>query len=168
MRSTRKLTLASVTAVSGLLFALTPGTAHADASDLTARPTAKPKAGAAQADVITCKITAHNPHYSHHAHAADKHRVNVTADVKCTKKVGSLKIKVILYKNGKKYKESGWKTATGKNRVSTNAARRCVKKQTYQAKALATVVFPPRYTPPSGSGYDWSTKVRINACKKGG
>ncbi|WP_019630802.1 hypothetical protein [Actinomadura atramentaria] len=168
MRAINKVT--SAAAVAGLAVALLPGVAAAAPSAgpgpvVTARPGVG-KSKVSVRDVITCKITAHNPHYSHHAHAADKHRVNVTADVKCSKKVASIRLKVVLYKNGQKYKESGWKTATGKNRVSQNAARRCVKKQTYRAQALATVAFPPGYRPPTASGTAWSASVRINACKK--
>ncbi|MDL4775229.1 hypothetical protein [Actinomadura xylanilytica] len=121
---------------------------------------------AAAAAVITCKVRIHDPHYSHHAHAKDKHRVNVTADTKCTKKVASLRIKMRLYKNGKPYKTTGWKSNTGKNTISHSAARRCVKKQRYQGRAWVRVVFPPGYKPPTGSSTVTSKAVTIYKCAK--
>lgn len=117
-------------------------------------------------DVITCKITTHTPHYSHHAHAENKHRVNVTADIKCSKKVSRLSVQVGLYKNGSLYKKSAVKSSTGKNYVSQNAARRCVKKQTYTGAANGTVIFPPNYTPRTKNVSHQSSSVVIRACKK--
>lgn len=121
---------------------------------------------ARSSDVITCKITTHTPHYSHHAHADNKHRVNVTADIKCSKKVSRLSVQVGLYKNGSLYKKSSVKSSTGKNYVSQNAARRCVKKQTYAGVANGTVTFPPNYTPHTKSVSHQSSSVVIRACKK--
>ncbi|MGW7575652.1 hypothetical protein [Streptomyces sp. NPDC054765] len=117
-------------------------------------------------DVITCKITTHRPHYSHHAHADNRHMVNVTADIKCTRKVAQLAIRVGLYKNGTLYKQSGPKTNAGRNKVSQNAARRCVKRQNYTGYAVGVVTFPPEYTPRTKQVKDTSATVRIYACKK--
>ncbi|SCK52510.1 hypothetical protein [Streptomyces sp. WMMB 322] len=121
---------------------------------------------ARSSDVITCKITTHTPHYSHHAHADNKHRVNVTADIKCSKKVSKLSIQVGLYKNGRIYKKSAVKSSAGKNRVSQNAARRCVKKQTYTGLANGLVTFPPNYTPRTKKVSHRSSDEVIRACKK--
>lgn len=120
----------------------------------------------ASRDVITCKITTHRPHYSHHADAENKHRVNVTADIKCSKKVSKLSVRVGLYKNGHIYKRSAVKSSTGKNKVSQNAARRCVKNQKYAGLANGVVTFPPNYTPRTKSVSDQSAGVVIRACKK--
>jgi hypothetical protein len=117
-------------------------------------------------DVITCKITTHRPHYSHHADAENRHRVNVTADIKCTKKVSKLSVRVGLYKNGRIYKKSSVKSATGKNYVRQNAARRCVKNQKYAGLAKGVVTFPPNYTPRTKNVSDQSAGVVIRACKK--
>lgn len=117
-------------------------------------------------DVITCKLTTHLPHYSHHAHADNRHMVNVTADIKCTKGVARLALRVGLYKNGSLYKQSGTKANAGKNKVSQNAARRCVKRQKYTGYAAGVVTFPPGYTPHTKQVKHTSATVRINACKK--
>ncbi|MEU8996170.1 hypothetical protein AB0952_04440 [Streptomyces caniferus] len=117
-------------------------------------------------DVITCKITTHLPHYSHHAHADNRHMVNVTADIKCSKKVAQLAIRVGLFKNGTLYKQSGTRANLGKNKVSQNAARRCVKRQNYTGAAVGVVTFPPGYTPHTKQVKHTSATVRINACKK--
>ncbi|MCO5973924.1 hypothetical protein [Actinoallomurus soli] len=162
-----------VLAVGGLAAVLvsTVGLSTADASTtdstvtITATRTAGPGARAA-ADVITCKITAHNPHYSHHAHAKNRDIVNVTADITCTKKVAGISIQVALYKNNTLYKKSAVKRNAGKNYISQNAARRCVKKQHYTGVAVGTVNFPPGYTPSSKSGRSQSKTVYIAACTK--
>ncbi|MEW1748923.1 hypothetical protein ACIQU1_10990 [Streptomyces angustmyceticus] len=117
-------------------------------------------------DVITCKITTHLPHYSHHAHADNRHMVNVTADIKCSKRVAQLAIRVALYKNGRLYKQSGNRVNLGKNKVSQNAARRCVKRQNYTGYSTGVVTFPPGYTPHTKQVKHTSATVRINACKK--
>ncbi|GAA0362152.1 hypothetical protein NE235_37040 [Actinoallomurus spadix] len=160
-----------VLAVGGLAAVLvsTAGLSAADASttDSTVTLTATRAAGPSlRADVITCKVTAHNPHYSHHAHAKNRDIVNVTADIKCSKKVASISIQVALYKNNTLYKKSAVKRNAGKNYISQNAARRCVKKQHYTGVAVGTVNFPPGYTPPSKSGRGQSKTVYIAACKK--
>ncbi|GLW65872.1 hypothetical protein Arub01_41160 [Actinomadura rubrobrunea] len=163
----RGTALAATGAVAGaLLFAsATPAAAGGDDAVLTAtRGGVSPTAAAA--DVIRCTLRVHQPHYSHHAHAADKHRVNVTADVKCTKRVARLRIKVRLYKNGQPYKTTGWKSNSGKNWISYNAARRCVKRQRYQGQAWAQVVFPPGYRPPAAAGTVKSRVVTINRCTR--
>ncbi|MEV5747349.1 hypothetical protein AB0L00_05985 [Actinoallomurus sp. NPDC052308] len=116
--------------------------------------------------MITCKITTHSPRYSHHAHAKNRDIVNVTADIKCTKKVAAISIQVALYKNNTLYKKSGVKRNAGKNYLSQNAARRCVKKQHNTGVSVGTVVFPAGYTPPSQSGGSRSKTVYISACKK--
>ncbi|MGI5262079.1 hypothetical protein [Streptomyces angustmyceticus] len=117
-------------------------------------------------DVITCKITTHLPHYSHHAHADNRHMVNVTADIKCSKPVAQLAIRVALYKNGRLYKQSGNKVNAGKSKVGQNAARRCVKRQNYTGYSAGVVTFPPGYTPRTKQVNHTSSTVRINACKK--
>lgn len=117
-------------------------------------------------DVITCKLTAHRPHYSHHADAKNRHRVNTTADISCTKKVSKLALRVGLYKNGKIYKRSSVTSTTGKNHVRQNAARRCVKKQRYTGAAKGVVTFPPRYTPRTKKVGAQSKTVVVRACKK--
>ncbi|MEV0408079.1 hypothetical protein [Actinoallomurus sp. NPDC050550] len=141
--------------------------ADASTTDSTVTITATRAAGRGmRADVITCKITTHNPHYSHHAHAKNRDIVNVTADITCSKKVSGLSIQVALYKGKSLYKKSGVKKAYGKNRISQNAARRCIKKQNYTGVAAGTVVFPPGYTPPSKNVRSQSKTVYIAACKK--
>lgn len=134
---------------------------------VTAKKTGKKAGmGARSADIITCKITTHLPHYSHHAHAANRHMVNVTATITCTKKVAGLAIRVGLYKNGKLYKQSGGKANAGKNKIGQNAARRCIKKQKYTGVAKGVVTFPAGYTPHTKNVSDESKTVKINACKK--
>ncbi|GAA4639504.1 hypothetical protein GCM10023196_101380 [Actinoallomurus vinaceus] len=141
--------------------------ADASTTDSTVTITATRAAGPGQrADVITCKITTHNPHYSHHADAKNRSMVNVTADIKCTKKVAGLAIQVVLFKEKARYKTSGVKKAYGKSSVSQNAARRCVKRHHYTGVAAGTVVFPAGYTPPSKNVRDQSKTVYIAACKK--
>ncbi|MFD5393540.1 hypothetical protein ACFWJW_04830 [Streptomyces sp. NPDC127097] len=117
-------------------------------------------------DVITCKLTTHLPHYSHHAHADNRHMVNVTADIKCTKPVAQLALRVGLYKNGTLYKQSGAKVNRGRNKVSQNAARRCIKRQNYTGYSVGVVTFPPGYTPHTKQVKHTSATARINACKK--
>lgn len=117
-------------------------------------------------DVITCKLSAHRPHYSHHADAKNKHRVNTTADITCSKKVSKLDVRVGLYKNGTIYKRSSVKSASGKKYVRQNAARRCIKKQRYAGLAKGVVTFPPGYSPRTKSVSDQSASVVIRACKK--
>ncbi|MFI0484825.1 hypothetical protein [Actinomadura sp. 9N215] len=123
-------------------------------------------ATAAARPSIRCLLRVHLPHYSHHSDAQDRHRVNVTADVKCNRKVAALKIKVRLYKNGRIYKTSGWRSNRGKAKIAHNAARRCVKNQKYQGEAWATVTFPPGYKPPVLNGHVKSKVVLIRKCKR--
>jgi hypothetical protein len=121
----------------------------------------------AKRDVIHCELKVANPHYSHHAAAKDKDRVNVVATLKCDRSVSGMKIKVRLYKKGVKYKESGWKANNYKNSISVNAARRCVAKQKYQGQAWAYVWAPAGYQPPMAYMTIKSKVVYISKCKKG-
>ncbi|TMR06370.1 hypothetical protein ETD83_04940 [Actinomadura soli] len=123
-------------------------------------------ATAAARPAIKCLLRVHLPHYSHHSDAQDKHRVNVTADVKCNRKVAALKIKVRLYKNGRVYKTTGWRSNVAKSKIAHNAARRCVKNQKYQGEAWAVVKFPPGYRPPVLNGHVKSRVVVIRKCKR--
>lgn len=156
----------ALTSAPAAFSASTASATSAASADATALRSARSGATTAATDVITCKARVHLPHYSHHAHAKDKHRVNVTADVKCDKRVASLKIKVRLLKNGKPYKTTGWKSNTGKNKISHNAARRCIKKQKYQGQAWVQVVFPPGYRPPTAATTVKSKVVTIRKCTR--
>ncbi|GAA3182944.1 MULTISPECIES: hypothetical protein [Streptomyces] len=117
-------------------------------------------------DVIHCKIHTANPHYSHHAHGENRHRVNVVATVTCTKPVAQLSERVGLYKNGTIYKRSGVATVAGKKFVKQNASRRCVKNKNYAGYAKASVLFPPGYSPRTAKLSDKSPTVKISKCKK--
>lgn len=118
--------------------------------------------------VIHCAIKADNPHYSHHAHAKNKHIVNAVGRVKCDHRVASIRIKIILFKNGnkEKYKETGWKSNTGKSSISHNAARRCLKNVRYMTAAYAYITAPPGYKPHTVYVKDYSSIVLIRKCKK--
>ncbi|AZS75992.1 hypothetical protein DDE74_38565 [Streptomyces lydicus] len=169
MRTVQRTLLSGV--LTGVL-ALTMGVGTAGASTADAGPDTATGAAtvrtvdARSGDVITCKITTHLPHYSHHAHADNRHRVNVTADIKCSKSVAKLALRVALYKNGRLYKQSGAKVNAGRNKVSQNAARRCIKRQKYTGYSVGVVTFPPGYTPHTKQVKHTSATVRINACKK--
>ena len=138
----------------------------AGSSTVTTVTGKKTGTGTNSVDVITCKITTHLPHYSHHADADNRHMVNVTATTTCTKKVARLSIRVALYKNGNLYKQSSVKSNTGRNKIGQNAARRCVKKQKYTGYSKGVVTFPAGYTPHTKTVRDESKSVTINACKK--
>lgn len=169
MRTVQRTLLSG--ALTGVLV-LTMGVGTVSASTADAGPdtatgaTTVRTVDARSGDVITCKITTHLPHYSHHAHADNRHRVNVTADIKCSKSVAQLALRVVLYKNGKLYKQSGAKANAGRNKVSQNAARRCIKRQKYTGYSVGVVTFPPGYTPHTKQVKHTSATVRINACKK--
>ncbi|MFC4905870.1 hypothetical protein [Actinomadura gamaensis] len=167
----KRITKLAAGAFTGAAVVLAPlaltGTANAETGTvITLEPTGAQRAAAAK--VIHCTIVAHNPHYSHHADAKNRSMVNVVGTVKCDHKVARISIRVGLYKNGHLYKQSGVKSNTGKSSISQNAARRCVKRQKYTGVAVASVVAPPGYTPPTASGRSVSKTVYISACKKGG
>jgi hypothetical protein len=164
----RKLAAVSVaTAALATPLALhAPANAAAVPAPSPSTAAAKPAGGASAAAVIRCQIRTFNPHYSHHAHAQTKHRVNVTAKIQCTSRVAGLQIKVRLLKNGRAYKTTGWKRNAGKAYISFNAARRCVKNQRYQGEAWGIVAFPPRYVPPVARIYDKSPVVIIRRCAR--
>ncbi|MFI0453805.1 hypothetical protein [Actinomadura sp. 6N118] len=164
MRTIQRLAIGACTGAVALTSFV--GTASAGTDTVTVQ-----SGSAAAPKIIKCRVVAHNPHYSHHAHAADKHRVNIVGTVKCDKRVAKIRIKVVLYKGKSKnrlykYKESAWKANYGKSSIGHNAARRCVKKQYYKGVAYAQVTFPPGYRPPAASGKAWSKTVYISACKK--
>ncbi|KAB2349478.1 hypothetical protein [Actinomadura rudentiformis] len=168
MRTIQRFAIGACTGIVALTSFAGTASAGTGADTVTVR-----SESAAAPKIIKCRAVAHNPHYSHHAHAADKHRVNIVGTVKCDKKVAKLRIKVVLYKGKSKnrlykYKESAWKTNYGKSSINHNAARRCVKKQYYKGVAFVQVVFPPGYKPPAGSAKPWSKTVYISACKKQG
>lgn len=115
---------------------------------------APPTTVAAQT-TITCTLAIQNPHNSSHVPGT----VNVVATWTCTAPVSSLSISVQLFLNGVQV-ASGANSNAGQAFLQGNAATTCVPGE-YFGTASGTVVFPPGFVPPSGSGSVGSPTVLI-------
>jgi hypothetical protein len=105
--------------------------------------------------VITCAITVQNPHKSSHVPGT----VNVISRVQCTAPVAGIAEAVGLYRN-LALVSSNSASNTGVAALQVNTTTPCVNGN-YDALGLATVYFPPGYSPPSGSIGAWSNMVTI-------
>lgn len=109
----------------------------------------------APAATITCTIQVNYPHKSTHVPGT----VNVTATLRCTAPVSSLSMVVGLYRNGSLVSSNRFSNA-GSAFLAGNSATPCVS-ATYVGAARGGIVFPPGFSPPSGTVYAQSPAIAI-------
>lgn len=110
---------------------------------------------AAAQTVISCTLAIQNPHNSTHVIGT----VNVVATWTCTEPVSSLAMTVSLFLDGVLVAQMSFSNA-GQAFLQGNAAQTCVP-GAYFGQATGTVVFPPGYDPPEGSGTVQSPTILI-------
>jgi hypothetical protein len=106
--------------------------------------------------VISCYLYIDNPHRSTHQPST----TNTLARWICSQPVARLTLRIYVYRNDIFVTESSAGNS-GRARVQANATTRCVS-GTYQGIALASVVFPPGYEPPTDTADDTSNSVYIS------
>jgi hypothetical protein len=104
---------------------------------------------------ITCTPNVQNPHKSTHVPGT----VNIVATISCTAPVPTLQVNAALYYNGLLAAQSGYNNVAG-SYAQNNAAVPCAN-GTYQGWGGFVVVFPPGYTPPSGTTSGFGNAVSI-------
>lgn len=109
----------------------------------------------APAATITCTLQVNYPHKSTHVPGM----VNVTATLRCTAPVSSLSMVVGLYRNGSLVSSNRVSNA-GSAFLAGNSATPCVS-ATYVGAARGGIVFPPGFSPPSGTVYAQSPAIGI-------
>lgn len=116
-----------------------------------------PQAGEtiAQIQTITCSYNVNYPHRSGHVPGT----INVTANTSCSAPVSSISMDVGLALDWTLVGAQRFSNS-GKSFLDGNAAVPCVSGY-YRGIATTTVVFPPGYNPPTGSGTVLSPEVSI-------
>jgi hypothetical protein len=165
VRSRSRLPRGLAAALVGVLVILSAGgtAVHAAAPSISPAGSAVEIVSAYRSDgeasaqsVISCYLYADNPHRSTHQPST----TNTQARWICSQPVSRLTLNLYVYRNDIFVTRSSAGNA-GAARLQTNATTACVS-GTYQGLALASVVFPPGYEPPTGSADDTSNSVYIS------